>query len=38
VNKVAGTWKAGNFIGGIVKGRPTAETVDETMLPRGANE
>lgn len=36
--QVAGTWKAENFIGAIAKGRPTAGTVDVTMLSRGASE
>jgi hypothetical protein len=32
-------WNAGRFIGVIVKGRRTGQTVDETMLPRRrANE
>jgi hypothetical protein len=27
-------WNAGRFIGVIVRGRRTGQTVDETMLPR----
>jgi len=34
VNRSLGTWKARHFIGIIVEGRPTAGTVDETMLLR----
>ena len=35
MNRSPGTWKARHFVGIIAEGRPTAGTVDETMLPRG---
>jgi hypothetical protein len=31
---LATCWNAGHFIGVIVRGRRTGQTVDETMLPR----